>query len=144
MLNNDFKSQLRQRSIPKPYCSVGAGPLTSFVWKSGHEESGWRYQFNLFRLAADGGRVSQLFTPSDLMHFVKLAQVLATVITDDGCLSPVDRGVLKRLAADLDEMLTRAAKPSTNDANTSADSDLFQTTMPKNSEGGNHADTTDS
>ena len=28
------------------------------------------------------------------MHFVKLVQVMAAVIADDGCLSPVERGDL--------------------------------------------------
>lgn len=102
---DNSNSSLQSPIVPKPYCSVGAGQLTSFVWKSGDQDSGWRYRFNLFRLAAKGGRVSQLFGPSDLFHFVKLAQVLAAVLADDGCLSSGDRRVLKRLAANLDAVL---------------------------------------
>ena len=98
----------------KPYCSVGAGQLTSFVWKTGGVNAGWRYRFNIFRLASRGGRVMQLFRPSDLFHFVKLTQVLAAVLADDGCLSPVDRGVLKRLAANLDELLKNTSRQSTD------------------------------
>lgn len=105
-----FHSQLNS----KPYCSVGAGRLTSFVWKTGDLVGGWRYRFNVFRLASCGGRVTQLFGPSDLFHFVKLSQVLASVLADDGCLSPVDRRVLKRLAADLDDLLTKAKGKPTN------------------------------
>lgn len=104
MIKDDSKRLLR-RSTPKPYCSVGAGQLTSFVWKTGNESSGWRYRINLFRLKARGSRVTQLFTPGDLVDLVKLTQVLATVIADDGCLSAFDRDTLKRLAADLDVML---------------------------------------
>jgi hypothetical protein len=141
--SDEFDCTLRSNIIPKPYCSVGAGPLTSFVWKSGDCDSGWRYQFNLFRLAADGGRVSQLFAPADLIHFVKLTQVLAAVIADDGCLSPVDRGVLKRLAADLDQMLSRAAKRPA-DYSPSPESGPLRTNTPINTERSNHADTTDS
>lgn len=121
MFDNHSESPLSQSATSKPYCSVGAGPLTSFVWKAGEHSGGWRYQFNVFRLVADGGRVSQLFAPADLFHFVKLTQVLAAVIADDGCLSPVERGVLKRLAADLDQMLLRAAKRPTESANPSPD-----------------------
>ncbi len=104
MITDDSQRLLR-RSTPKPYCSVGAGQLTSFVWKTGNQSSGWRYRINLFRLKARGSRVTQLFTPDDLVNLVKLTQVLATVIADDGCLPTIDRNVLKRLAADLDVML---------------------------------------
>ena len=104
-------SQRHQRTIRRPYCSLGAGNLTSFLWKSGDADSGWRYRFKLFRMAAQDGRVSQLFRPADLMHFVKLAQVMAAVIADDGCLSP-ERGDLRRLATELDELLTRSAEPT--------------------------------
>lgn len=96
-------SQLTTSVDLKPMGMVGAGPLTSMIWKTGDQDAGWRYRFNLFRTAARGGRVSQLFTPADVIHFVKLAHVLAAVLADDGCLSPVERGVLKRLAAELDE-----------------------------------------
>ena len=113
MRDEKRKKSLRQSEISKPYCSIGAGRLTSFVWKSGDEDCGWRYRFNLFRLGANGGRVTQLFAPADLMHLIKLTQVLASVIADDGCLSAVDRGVLKRLATDLDQMLAKAANRST-------------------------------
>lgn len=99
-------------AILKPYCSLGAGCLSSFLWKIGDNDSGWRYRFNIYRLAAKSGRVSQLFRPADLMHFVKLVQVMASVIADDGCLSPVERGVLRRLATELDELLSRAGRPA--------------------------------
>jgi len=113
--SNDRPSRRDQQSrtaIHQPYCSVGAGCLTSFLWKTGDQSSGWHYRFNLFRLAAKGGRVSQLFRPADLMRFVKLVQVMASVIADDGCLSPVERGVLRRLATELDELLSRAGRPA--------------------------------
>ena len=93
----------------KPMAMIGAGRLTSMIWKNGDERSGWRYSFNLFRLTSQGGRVSQLFKPTDVIHFVKLAQVLAAVIADDGCLTHVEAGVLKRLANDLDHLLQHAS-----------------------------------
>jgi len=115
MRSNEFPTERDQQpriTISKPYCSLGAGCLTSFLWKIGDQSSGWRYRFNLFRLAAKGGRVSQLFRPNDLMHFVKLVQVIASVIADDGCLSSVERDVLRRLATELDGVLIRAAQPA--------------------------------
>ena len=112
--HNVPESALRSPTIPKPYCSVGAGPLTSFVWKSGDSIAGWKYRFNIFRFTRRGGRVSQFFGPRDLFQLVKLTQVLAAVIADDGCLSQVDRGVLKRLAAELDDLLTNPNKQKPN------------------------------
>lgn len=91
---------------PKPYCNVGAGDLSSFVWKEGDVDSGWRYCFNIFRVASRRGRVTQAFRPSDLCNLVKLTQVLASVIADDGCLPPAERQRLARLASALDDCLT--------------------------------------
>ena len=54
--------------------------------------------------------MSQSFRPRDVFHFVKLLQVIASVLSDDGCLCAVDRGVLKRLAADIDALLNNASK----------------------------------
>lgn len=88
---------------------VGAGPLTALIWKSGHQDSGWRYQFSLFRQLR-AGKVSQLFRPLDLMYFIKLLQVIAAVIADDGCLSPIETGVLRRVEQDLDQLLQRASQ----------------------------------
>lgn len=99
---------------PKPFVLVGAGPLSSTVWKTGDEHSGWRYRFNLFRLPAHNGRVSQLFRPSDLVDLAKLLQVLAAVIADDGCLTQTDRRMLTRLNAELDELLRRYANDDSN------------------------------
>ena len=99
-------------SKPKPMGMVGAGPLTSTIWKTGDERGGWSYRFNLFRMSTRGGRVSQLFRPTDLVDFVKIARVLASVIADDGCLSRIDRAVLKRLAAELDDLLGHSNETS--------------------------------
>lgn len=116
-------SALHTSSTPKPYCSIGSGPLTSFLWKSGDANKGWRYHYNVFRLASKGGRLRQLFAPSDLIYFVKLIQVLASVIADDGCLSAVDRGVLRRLATDLDSLLRNATnlRSASNEPSTDVD-----------------------
>jgi len=118
------RDKQRRIATSKPYCSLGAGCLTSFLWKSGDQVSGWRYRFNLFRLAAQDGRVSQLFRPADLMHFVKFVQVMAAVIADDGCLSPIERGNLRRLATELDELLTRTTEPTNESPASSNAADL--------------------
>lgn len=107
MSNERSPLQPSHSTVPKPYCAIGAGRLTSFLWKTGDEESGWHYRFNLFHVSAGSGRAAQLFAPSDLMDFVKFVQVMATVLSDDGCLKRGERRVLKRLASDLDDLLAQ-------------------------------------
>jgi len=94
---------------PKPMMLVGAGPLTSAIWKLGNEESGWRYRFNVVRQSAPGGCVTDLFQPMDLIHFIKLIQVLAAEIANDGCLTHDEHLMLRNLAQRLNEFLGRAA-----------------------------------
>ena len=134
------RDQQCQTRIPKPYCSLGAGRLTSFLWKTGDQSSGWRYRFNLFRMAAKGGRVSQLFRPADLMQFVKLVQVMASVIADDGCLSPLERRVLRRLATGLDELLSQAGRPANAEHGPSNAEEYEPTRTTKESPHGNWTD----
>ncbi len=94
---------------PKPMMLVGAGPLTSTIWKLGDEESGWRYRFNVARQLVASECVTDLFQPMDLIQFVKLIQVLATEIANDGCLTHDEHLMLRNLAQRLDELLGRAA-----------------------------------
>ena len=97
-----------KRDDPKPMEIVGAGPLISTIWKLGDEHTGWRYRFNLTRQISDRGDFTDLFQPVDLIHFIKLIQVLAAVIADDGCLTSIERTTLKSLAAQLDDLLKGA------------------------------------
>jgi len=94
---------------PKPMMLVGAGPLTSTIWKLGNEESGWRYRFNVARQLVASECVTDLFQPMDLIQFVKLIQVLATEIANDGCLTHDERVMLINLAVQLDEFVGGAA-----------------------------------
>jgi hypothetical protein len=91
----------RRTANEKPYAMVGAGELTSAIWKSGDAAGGWRYSFNVFRLSANG-RIGQRFYPHDLARLLKLARVIAAVLADDGCLPAEQRAELERLAALID------------------------------------------
>jgi len=86
---------------------LGAGPLVSAIWKTGHHRSGWRYRFNVYRHGSRDGQVSQLLRPADLPNLVKLCQVLATTLADDGCIPPELRGNLSELAERLDTLTRR-------------------------------------
>src|SRR5581483_6248692 len=78
----------------KPYAMVGAGRLASSIWKRGDARAGFRYSFNIFRLTHDG-RVRQSFVPSDLFSFIKLIQLLAATLSDDGCFTLEERRKLQ-------------------------------------------------
>lgn len=96
-----------QEFCKKPYSFVGAGRLTSMLWKTGDEHSGWEYRFNIVRGPTLRESFNPLFEPADLSDLVKLAQVMASVIADDGCLHADDRKRLRTLISDLDALTLR-------------------------------------
>jgi hypothetical protein len=100
---------------PRPIELVGAGRLISNIWKLGGVDSGWRYRFNVVRQSSDHEHFTDLFQPNDLIHLIKLIQVLAAVIADDGCLSQPERIMLRRLAVRLDEFLGDECSPTNED-----------------------------
>ena len=95
---------------------VGAGQLVSSIWKLGSEQTDCRYRFDVVRNASEQGFVTDLFQPIDLFHFIKLIQVLAAVISDDGCLTQTERTMLRNLAAKLDDFLGGAIVEADEDA----------------------------
>ena len=95
---------------------VGAGSLISNIWKLGGEQTGSRYRFNVALNVSDQGFVTDLFLPIDLFHFIKLIQVLAAVISDDGCLNQAERTMLRNLAEKLDDFLGGATVEADEDA----------------------------
>ena len=110
---------------PRPMEIVGAGPLLSAIWKLGDEHTGWRYRFNLVRKTSIRDIATDLFQPTDLMHFIKLIQVLAAVIADDGCLPQAERTTLRNFSAQLDDFLGGSTVVSDEDA---ASTHMNQTT----------------
>ena len=107
----------RNRLVRKPYAMLGAGPLAASIWKAKRKGQQFAYRFNIFRMCARSGQVSQRFTPSDIPHLVSLVRLLAFEIANDGCLDVNQRDDLSCLAACLDEVL---GKPRT-EANRSSD-----------------------
>jgi hypothetical protein len=71
--------------------------MSSAIWRTGDEASGWRYRFNVFQLANDG-LVHRTFRPADLTSFVPLVRVLALAIAEDGCVDARMRLQLEELA----------------------------------------------
>ena len=97
-----MKTTAKQTVISKPYAMLGAGQLVSGIWKTGDERSGWAYRFNLYRTNHHTGHVSQLLRPADVPDLVKLCQVLAATLADDGCVAAPVRRALAQLATELD------------------------------------------
>ena len=96
--------QTKKRKTPKPYAVLGAGSLVSSIWKAGQVRSGWLYRFNVFRMGAHNGHVSQLLRPADLPDLVRLCHVLAATLADDGCIPLEQREILADLAVKLDRI----------------------------------------
>ena len=97
----------------------------SSIWKLGGVESGWRYRFNVVRQSSDHEHFTDLFQPNDLIHFIKLIQVLAAVIADDGCLSQTERIMLRRLAVRLDEFLGGETSRTDEDPTPNSEHSLY-------------------
>lgn len=86
---------------PKAYASVGAGELTSLIWKRLREDGNASYEFNLFRVLPRSKRTTGALNQKHLRSLVRLAYVLTTVILEDGCLSPDEKSKLQDLANQL-------------------------------------------
>jgi hypothetical protein len=105
MKTGNDANEVRKTANNRPYAMLGAGRLTSAVWKEGDDDSGWHYRFNIFRMNRPSGRVSQRYRPQDVVDLARLAQVLAFALSDDGCMDSELRDDLSCLAACLDQVL---------------------------------------
>jgi hypothetical protein len=94
----------REEPESKPYCIVGAGGLTSNVWKQARKTGEFRYQFNLFRTKRSG-KVTNRFCPDDVLSLAKFVRVISQVLVDDGCITAEQRGLLVFLGTAMDEVL---------------------------------------
>ena len=88
---------------PQPIAVVGDGDLISHVHRGEDERDPNNYRFSIFRFDEEH-KVTQALRPTDLRDLVKLCQVLAFSITDDGWLPPDAHHALLELFEDLDEL----------------------------------------
>lgn len=114
MTNRNDKHRKNSKVTNRPYCLVGASRLSAALWKDGDEQGGFRYRFNIFRMLASSGRVSQLFDPEDVISLAKLAHVMALALIDDGCIHADLRRQLQQLVVRLDVSLAMEAHPAKN------------------------------
>ena len=104
MTNEQEPKAPAQLTRLKPYCVVGAGCLTSHIWKQGDGDEQFSYRFNLFRTQRNG-RVTQLLRPDDVLPLAKFVCVISQVLVDDGCISQEHRRIMRHLASALDDLL---------------------------------------
>jgi len=82
-----------------PYAVLGAGDMVSHLQRRGDECNSLEYRFNLFRFR-ENSEATHAFRPADLRDIVKLCQVLASTLADDGWI----HDELIGLANELDEL----------------------------------------
>jgi hypothetical protein len=104
MLNHE--NELAKR----PYAVLGAGDLVSHLQRQSEEGDVARYRFNIFR-ETDAKSVTHSLRPCDLRCVIKLCQVLAFTIADDGWLSSDLRQELFQLAEELDQITHKWEAP---------------------------------
>ena len=87
----------------EPVAVVGAGDLISHLFRTTNDMSEAEYRFGLMRLETDLEATHSLRS-SDLRDIVKLCQVLAISILDDGWLDGNQSFVIEELVQSLDEI----------------------------------------
>lgn len=94
----------------QPVAVLGAGDLISHVHRRTDAQGLEKYGFSLFRMNEEM-RTTHELRACDLPDLVKLCQVLAFAIEDDGWLAMDEREELRGLFADLDEVTRRWSSP---------------------------------
>lgn len=87
----------------RPIAVLGAGDLVSHLMRLDNVVDDANYEFNAFRICGDL-EATHVLRPSDLRNIVKLCQVLAFAIADDGWLTIGTRTDLYELANELDKI----------------------------------------
>lgn len=92
-----------QSKHEQPRAVLGAGELTAHLIQQNSSDGRACYRFNVFRV---GRRLNatHLLRPQDLRDIVKLCQLLAFAIVDDGWIGDDLRGELTQLNRELDQV----------------------------------------
>ena len=95
----------------QPIAVLGAGDLVSHVYRGEDERDPADYRFSVLRINQEL-EVTHALRACDLRDMVKLCQVLAVSITDDGWISAAASKALNDLANELDELTGRRSETS--------------------------------
>ncbi len=94
----------------QPVAVLGAGNLVSHLHRENGADDASNYRFSVFRLTPELQATHEL-RPCDLPDLVKLCQVLAFAIADDGWIPSDSTDALRELFDDLDELTQRWSHP---------------------------------
>lgn len=97
---------LEQQRRSQPVAVLGAGQLVSHLYRHDGESGQSEYRFSVCRIA-ESLQTTHGLRAGDLRDLVKLCQVLAFAIEDDGWLSPAMQTELRSLFDELDEITRR-------------------------------------
>lgn len=105
---------MKHRETPhrhrRPIAVLGAGDLVSHLNRMDDIIDDTNYEFNAFR-SCDDMEVTHVMRPGDLRNLVKLCQILAFTIADDGWLTNDSRAELYELANELDAITQKWSDP---------------------------------
>jgi len=90
----------------QPVAVLGAGDLVAHLHRGDDADDMANYRFSVFRVSGDLQATHEL-RPCDLPDLIKLCQVVAFAITDDGWIPMETRKALRDLFDDLDELTQR-------------------------------------
>lgn len=76
------RGEIAEPTNNKPIAMVGAGQLAAAVWATTDARGARRHSFNVFRIDASTGCVTQRFTDADVADLAKLAEVLTVAMTE--------------------------------------------------------------
>ncbi len=94
----------RQASSTRPLAVLGAGDLVSHLTRA--DDGARDYRFSVFRFG-QRAEATHALRPTDLRDLVKLCQVVAFAIVDDGWIGDEQRRELLSLIAELDQTTSK-------------------------------------
>ncbi len=94
----------RQASSTRPLAVLGAGDLVSHLTRA--DDGAGDYQFSVFRFG-QRAETTHALRPTDLRDLVKLCQVVAFAIVDDGWIGDEQRRELLDLMGELDQITSK-------------------------------------
>lgn len=96
---------------------VGAGELTSALYRLPDDNSDFRYSFNLYRVSERSGQVSHLIRSKDLIDLLKLVQVLSAEIANDGWITEEEKKRLRWIEKTLEAINCHTHRPQRDGGN---------------------------
>ena len=94
-------------TLSLPCAVLGADELVSQLVRIVKDADSMAYAFNILRVDLDGTEAVPSFRPEDLRSLVKLCQVMAFAILDDGWVSDDCRTELTQLWHELDAVTSK-------------------------------------